>query len=80
MEESRWGEKEVEVNRMNDQIKNKCYIVIRGIYTTLNLMSYKNFGGTEHSDLMFKSHDYFYKFLTALFSVFCATYTPFCNF
>ena len=34
MEESRWGEKEVEVKRMTDKIKNKCYVGIRGIYTT----------------------------------------------
>ena len=30
MEESRWGEKEVEVKRMTDKIKNKCYVGIRG--------------------------------------------------
>ena len=34
MEVSRWGEKEVEVKRMTDKIKNKCYIGIRGISTT----------------------------------------------
>ena len=34
MEESRWGEKEVEVKRMTDNVKNKCYVGIRGIYTT----------------------------------------------
>ena len=36
MEESRWGEKEVEVKRMTDEIKNKYYIGIRGVYTTKN--------------------------------------------
>ena len=34
MEESRWEEKEVEVKRLTDEIKYKCYIDIRGIYTT----------------------------------------------
>ena len=34
MEESRIREKEVEVKRMTDEIKNKCYAGIRGIYTT----------------------------------------------
>ena len=34
LEESRWEEKEVEVKRMTDKIKNKCYIGIRGISTT----------------------------------------------
>ena len=33
MEEFRGGEKEVEVKRMTDEIKNKCYIGIRGVYT-----------------------------------------------
>ena len=28
------GKKEVEVMRMTDKIKNKCYIDIRGVYTT----------------------------------------------
>ena len=32
--ESRWEEKEVEVKRLTDEIKYKCYIDIRGIYTT----------------------------------------------
>ena len=34
MEWSREQEKEVEVKRMTDEIKNKCYIGIRGVYTT----------------------------------------------
>ena len=34
MEESRWREKEVEVKIVTDEIKNKCYVGIRGIYTT----------------------------------------------
>ena len=35
MEESRWGgEKEVELKRMTDKIKNKCYVGVRGVYTT----------------------------------------------
>ena len=35
MEESRWGgEKEVELKRMTDKIKNKCYVGIRSVYTT----------------------------------------------
>ena len=34
MEESGWREREVEVKRVTDEIKNKCYIGIRGIYTT----------------------------------------------
>ena len=37
MEESWWWEKEVEVKRMTDEIKKKCYIGIRGIYTTVEL-------------------------------------------
>ena len=37
MEESRIREKEVEVMRMTDEIKNKCYIGIRGVYKTLAL-------------------------------------------
>ena len=34
MELYREWEKEVEVKRMTDEIKNKCYIGIRGVYTT----------------------------------------------
>ena len=34
MEESRWGEKEVEVGRMTDKIKNKYYVGIRDVNTT----------------------------------------------
>ena len=34
-EESRWEEKNVEIKRMTDGIKNKCYIGIRGVYTTI---------------------------------------------
>ena len=34
VEESRWREKEVEVKIVTDEIKNKCYVGIRGIYTT----------------------------------------------
>ena len=37
MDKSRLGEKEVEVKRMTDEIKKKCYIGIRGIYTTVEL-------------------------------------------
>ena len=37
MEESRWGEKEVEINTMTYKIKNKCYVGRRGIYTTVNI-------------------------------------------
>ena len=33
MEESRWKEKEAEVKRMTDEIKNKCNVGTRGIYT-----------------------------------------------
>ena len=34
MEQSREREKEVEVKRMTDKIKNKCYLDIGGIYKT----------------------------------------------
>ena len=37
MEESRWGEKEVEVKRMTDKIKNNCYVGLGGVYTTAAL-------------------------------------------
>ena len=33
MEEFRWGEKEVKVKRMTDEIKNKCQVGIRGFFT-----------------------------------------------
>ena len=39
MEQSRDREKEVKVKRMTDKIKNKCYIGIRGVYTTPNSAS-----------------------------------------
>ena len=35
VEESRGRKKEVEVKRMTDEIKNKCYVDIRGVYTTI---------------------------------------------
>ena len=39
MESSWWGEKEVEADRSTDKIKNKCYIGIRGVYTTKRAFS-----------------------------------------
>ena len=34
MDKSRLGEKEVEVKKMTDEIKKKCYIGLRGDYVT----------------------------------------------
>ena len=38
LEEYRWEEKEVEVKRMTDKIKNKCYVGIRDVYATPSTM------------------------------------------
>ena len=35
VEESRRREKEVEVKRVTEKIKNRCYVGIRGVYTTI---------------------------------------------
>ena len=49
MEYSRDQEKEVEVKRMTDEIKNKCYSGIRGVYTTKACIQFKHVFSSDHT-------------------------------